>query len=59
MNKAANSYLPWLRKQMRQLTDLCKRLDLEQAAIEGVYQTAGKIAYDAGERAMRWCRWQA
>lgn len=47
------SYRTWLRKQMRRLSDLYGRFDIESTLVQEVYQAAGKIAEEAGERAMR------
>lgn len=47
------TYVTWLRKQMRRLTDLYGCLDDEPTFIEEVYQAAGRIAEEAGERAMQ------
>ena len=46
-------YLTWLHKQMRRLTGLYEQFDSEPMLVQEVYQAAGKIAEDPGERAMR------
>jgi excisionase family DNA binding protein len=46
-------YLTWLHKQMRRLTAIYEQLDSEPMLVQEVYQAAGNIAEDAGERAMR------
>lgn len=50
MNK---TYLAWLRKQMRRLTDHYGQLDVEPSLVEEIYQASGKIAEEVGERAMK------
>jgi excisionase family DNA binding protein len=47
------SYLIWLKKAMDRLTELYGVLRDEPMMVEEVYLGAGKIAYEAGERAMK------
>ena len=47
------AYLKWLKKAMHRLTELYAILGDEPMMVEEVYLDAGKIAYEAGERAMQ------
>jgi excisionase family DNA binding protein len=47
------TYLAWLRKQMRRLTDIYGKFDVEPSLVEEIYQASGKVAEEAGERAMK------
>ena len=47
------SYLKWLKNAMHRLTELYAMLDQEPMMVEEVYLGAGKLAYEAGERAMQ------
>jgi excisionase family DNA binding protein len=47
------SYRTWLHKQMRQLTDLYGQFDSEPMLVREIHEAAGKIAEQAGERAMK------
>jgi excisionase family DNA binding protein len=48
-----NKYLTWLHKQMRRLTELYGDFDFEPTFVREIHETAGNIAEQAGERAMK------